>query len=98
MDMQMSEHTNWSPQQDSAIKSAAEWIKKPGKQQIYRIFGYAGTGKTTLAKELARMVKGKVLYATFTGKAALVLRNKGCDGASTIHSLIYKAESVTVII
>jgi exodeoxyribonuclease-5 len=31
------------------------------------------------------------LYAAFTGKAAQVMRNKGCAGASTIHSLIYKA-------
>jgi exodeoxyribonuclease-5 len=32
-----------------------------------------------------------VKYAAFTGKAALVMRNKGCDNASTIHSLIYRA-------
>jgi exodeoxyribonuclease-5 len=37
-------------------------------------------------------VKGRVLYATFTGKASLVLRKKGCEDASTIHSLIYKVE------
>ena len=30
-------------------------------------------------------------FAAFTGKAALVMRNKGCDNASTIHSLIYRA-------
>jgi exodeoxyribonuclease-5 len=32
-----------------------------------------------------------VLFAAFTGKAASVMRNKGCVGASTLHSLIYKA-------
>jgi exodeoxyribonuclease-5 len=32
-----------------------------------------------------------VKFAAFTGKAALVMRNKGCDNASTIHSLIYRA-------
>ena len=31
-----------------------------------------------------------MLFAAFTGKAAQVMRNKGCQGASTIHSLIYK--------
>src|SRR5205823_994557 len=36
-------------------------------------------------------VDGKVLFAAFTGKAALVMRSKGCIGASTIHSLIYRA-------
>jgi len=82
----------FSPQQDAAIKAVQAWLKDPSGQQIFRLFGYAGTGKTTLARELAAEVKGSVLYATFTGKAALVLRSKGCDGASTIHSLIYKCE------
>ena len=31
-----------------------------------------------------------MLFAAFTGKAACVMRSKGCRGASTIHSLIYK--------
>ena len=30
-------------------------------------------------------------FAAFTGKAASVMRGKGCEGASTIHSLIYRA-------
>ena len=71
------------------------WLKaKPGERgtpPLFRLFGYAGTGKTTLAKHLAEDVDGKVLFAAFTGKAALVMRRKGCDGASTIHSLIYRA-------
>lgn len=55
-----------------------------------RVFGFAGTGKTTMAKEIAEGIAGDVLFMTFTGKAALVLRKKGCEGASTIHSAIYK--------
>src|SRR5215831_12991442 len=47
--------------------------------------------KTTLAKHLAEGVDGKVLFAAFTGKEACVMRSKGCPGAATIHSLIYKA-------
>ena len=58
---------------------------------IFRLFGYAGTGKTTLARHIAEGVDGKVLFAAFTGKAALVMRSKGCPAASTIHSLIYQA-------
>lgn len=81
---------SWSPQQEAAIKAVREWIADPKGPQVFRLFGYAGTGKTTLAKELAADVSGSVLYACFTGKAALVLRKKGCDGASTIHSLIYR--------
>jgi len=83
---------SWSPQQEQAIAAVRAWLADPHGAQVFRMFGYAGTGKTTLAKELAGEVKGVVLYATFTGKAALVLRKKGCDGASTIHSLIYRVE------
>ena len=54
------------------------------------MFGYAGTGKTTLAKQIADDVDGEVAFGAYTGKAALVLRSKGCRGASTIHSMIYR--------
>lgn len=84
---------SWSPQQDQAIKAVRNWIKNPNGQQVFRLFGYAGSGKTTLAKHLAEEVAGRVLYGAFTGKASLVLRKKGCSGASTIHSMIYKPES-----
>jgi len=86
----------FTPHQDAALKAASDWLKsKPGKAgvpQIFRLFGYAGTGKTTLARHLADGVDGQVKYAAFTGKAALVMRARGCEGASTIHSLIYKAK------
>ena len=83
---------DWSPQQERAIQEVKAWLADPREKQIFRLFGFAGTGKTTLVRELAATVKGAVIYATFTGKAALVLRKKGCEGASTIHSLIYKVE------
>lgn len=56
------------------------------------IAGYAGTGKSTLVKfaiEALNVEKNKVAYATFTGKAAEVLRKKGNDGAMTLHRLLY---------
>src|SRR5215218_5716245 len=85
---------SFSPQQDAALKSVSEWLNaKPGRNgtpQVFRLFGYAGTGKTTLARHIAEHVDGKVLFAAFTGKAAQVMRSKGCQGASTIHSLIYR--------
>ena len=87
--------TSFTPHQDSALQAVAEWLKaKPGQRgtpPIFRLFGYAGTGKTTLARHIAEGVDGKVLFAAFTGKAAHVMRSKGCERASTIHSLIYKA-------
>src|SRR5690606_38030647 len=53
-------------------------------------FGYAGTGKTTLARHFAEGVDGNVSFGTFTGKAASVLHKKGVPNAQTLHSLIYK--------
>lgn len=79
----------WSPQQEQALKRVSEWIKS-GDEQIFRLFGFAGTGKTTLATHFAEDVDGDVIFGAFTGKAAHVLRSKGCHNASTIHSMIYK--------
>src|SRR3979411_1147533 len=82
----------FTPHQDAALTAASDWFKaQRGRASIFRLFGYAGTGKTTLAKHIAEGVDGEVKFAAFTGKAALVMRNKGCDNASTIHSLIYRA-------
>jgi ATP-dependent exoDNAse (exonuclease V) alpha subunit len=85
----------FSPHQDQALNAVAHWLKeKPGTNgtpQVFRLFGYAGTGKTTLAKHLAEQADGEVKFAAFTGKAASVMRGKGCHGASTIHGLIYRA-------
>ena len=85
----------FTPHQDDALKAVAGWLKaRPGANgtpQIFRLFGYAGTGKTTLAKHLADHADGEVKFAAFTGKAAAVMRGKGCRGASTIHGLIYRA-------
>jgi exodeoxyribonuclease-5 len=81
---------NWSPQQHEALVAVRKWIDGENQPQIFRLFGYAGTGKTTLAIEIAEMVSGTVLFGSFTGKAALVMRKKGCFGAQTLHSMIYK--------
>lgn len=78
----------WSPQQDRALVLIDKWLKNPD-QQVLRLFGYAGTGKTTLAKHAANSAVGEVLFAAPTGKAAYVMQQKGCEGATTVHSLIY---------
>lgn len=82
----------WSQQQAAALAAVNRWARDRRGPQLFRLFGYAGTGKTTLAKHIAEGIDGSVLFAAFTGKAALVLRKKGCGEASTIHSLIYKVE------
>lgn len=79
----------FSPQQDEALKAVSRWLKD-GRSPVFRLFGYAGTGKTTLARHFAENVDGEVLFAAFTGKAAQVLRTRGAKNARTIHSLIYR--------
>jgi exodeoxyribonuclease-5 len=80
----------WTAQQDEALARIRAWLRGDSPRQIFRLFGYAGTGKTTLACEIGQNVEG-VRFAAFTGKAAFVMRSKGCHDASTIHRLIYKA-------
>jgi exodeoxyribonuclease-5 len=56
------------------------------------ISGYAGTGKSTLVKFIIQALgfsADDVAYITFTGKAASVLRHKGCPNAMTAHKLLY---------
>lgn len=79
----------FSLQQEQARVLVRQWLADENRKPIFRLFGYAGTGKSTIANDLASEVDGQVLFATFTGKAALVLRAKGCPSAQTIHSLIY---------
>ncbi|MET4127963.1 AAA family ATPase [Roseovarius sp. MBR-6] len=96
--------TSFTPSaaQAAAIAEVRDWFEnRTDQQQVFRLFGYAGSGKSTVLKfalddlglaphRSARdgtCVPG-VVTATFTGKAALVLTRKGTS-ARTIHSLIY---------
>lgn len=78
---------DWSPQQIKALDEVGRWLKTDS--QVFYLAGYAGTGKTELAKHLAQGASGEVLFGAYTGKAAYVLRQRGCRSATTIHSLIY---------
>lgn len=80
-----------SRQQDEALLAISRWLADPNAKQSFYLGGYAGSGKSTLAKHFAAGLN-TVCYCAFTGKASLVMRRKGCVGASTIHSLIYVAE------
>jgi exodeoxyribonuclease-5 len=98
-----------SDTQARAIAAIKDWFQnRSHEQQVFRLFGYAGSGKSTVLKfTLAELgldphrsdrdggscVPG-VVTATFTGKAALVLRRKGTP-ARTIHSLIYSVIETT---
>ena len=92
-----------SDNQARAIAAVRDWFEhRTGQQQVFRLFGFAGTGKSTVLKfalddlGLAPHTEDRpgVVTATFTGKAALVLRRKGTR-ARTIHSLIYSVIQAT---
>ncbi len=74
--------------QKDAIKKAEAWYKSR-TEQVFTIAGYAGTGKTTIITELVKQLGISIVcFATFTGKASLVLTRKRCP-STTIHQLIY---------
>ena len=94
-----------SPQQAAAIRAIVEWYSNLNRTtQVFRLFGYAGSGKSTITRyvieelglePMNRQGGGAgVLFAAFTGKAALVMTRKGTP-ASTIHSLIYRVSEAT---
>ena len=98
-----------SPLQARAIAAVKDWFQhRTGDQQVFRVFGYAGSGKTTITRHAIAELGledtepdsdntppvGSVLYAAFTGKAALVMSRKGTP-ACTIHSLIYRVSEAT---
>lgn len=60
-------------------------------QHIFRLFGYAGTGKTTTIRAVMEIlgIRNGTHFAAYTGKAAMVMRKTGLP-ATTIHSMIYK--------
>lgn len=78
-----------APQQIEAYDAIMRWFNS-GKQ-TFALAGYAGTGKTTLAKHIADKI-GPALFLAYTGKAADVLRKKGCTPSATIHSAIYEVD------
>ena len=58
------------------------------------ISGVAGSGKSTLVKFIVsalQIPEENIVYATFTGKAAQVLLDKGNKNVSTLHKLLYKS-------
>lgn len=75
-------------EQDRAVELLATRLRKGAP--LSTLFGHAGTGKTTTARHIAARVAARVAFCAPTGKAALVLRNKGVP-ATTVHSLIYRA-------
>lgn len=76
------------PEQQNAVDAVYTWYTE-GRKPRFTLAGLAGTGKSTIVNFVIEALgKPMVAYATFTGKAALVLRRKGIP-CRTIHKLIY---------
>ena len=85
---------NLSPSQVEASDKIYAWYNmKKQTTPIFRCFGYAGTGKTTITRSIIEGLNldlgREALFAAYTGKAAMVMRKQKLP-AGTIHSLIYK--------
>ena len=80
--------------QEIGLKIALDRYKSG--ERYTTIAGYAGTGKSTLVKFIINallnmdITEDDVIYATYTGKAAEVLRKKGNTNAFTLHKILYK--------
>ena len=81
--------SSWSPQQERALRLFKRWWRDLDRQ-VFRLHGYAGTGKTELAVEIGQLVR-KPHFCALTGKAAQVLAQRGAEPVSTIHKLIYSS-------
>lgn len=79
--------------QEKGLKIAVERYKN--REPYTVIAGYAGTGKSTLVSHIVDALNispGDVCYVAFTGKASLVLREKGCENSMTAHKLLYHSK------
>jgi len=78
--------------QDIALQMLSKFVVEGGKDKLFLLKGFAGTGKTTiistLVKNLWEIKKSGVLLAP-TGRAAKVISNYSSKEAFTIHKKIY---------
>lgn len=78
--------------QEQGLKIAVERFHN--NEPYTLIEGWAGTGKSTLVRfiiDALRLEPYQVAYMAYTGKAAQVLKNKGCPNAITAHRFLYKS-------
>ena len=88
-----------SQQQSQALERIRNFVTDKS-QTVFILKGYAGTGKTTLIKnlipDLSHLGKEVVLLAP-TGRSAKVLSQKTTYPASTIHRAIYALDKMQVV-
>lgn len=80
-------------EQEEAVLYAMDWYENGRvSHPVFRLFGYAGTGKTTVLNQLTKRLglrSDEIIYMAYSGKAASVMTSKGCK-ATTIHRALYR--------
>ncbi len=83
-----------SDAQARVLREVEAWLDDPHGPQWKYLAGFAGVGKTTIVRLLQE--KYRVGYCAYTGKAAHVLRGKGCEGATTLHKFLYRPDEKAI--
>lgn len=81
--------------QEKGLKIAVERYKN--KEAYTCIAGYAGVGKSFMVSHIVdalKIPKSDVCYIAYTGRAALLLREKGCENSMTAHRLLYYSKEL----
>ncbi|MBR5852957.1 MAG: AAA family ATPase [Alistipes sp.] len=79
--------------QKKIIEKLSQWLADPDYRRIFKLNGYAGTGKTTIIAALVSALKElgiKTILLAPTGRAAKVLAHYSNSEALTIHKRIYR--------
>ena len=74
------------------MHAMVRYLLEPAEESLFILKGYAGTGKTTLMRTLAsilRHVQMRPVLAAPTGRAAKVLQGQMKRRAFTLHRLLY---------
>ena len=85
-------------EQQQALNLIKNFIRSPEK--VFTLVGYAGTGKTTLIKELIDYFENegiRYVLAAPTHKAKSVIRYKTQRDATTIHSLLSLSPEIEIM-
>ena len=88
----------FSEDQENAIKELSEFLKD-NKKNVITLSGEAGTGKTTVIKEVIKNVRKMNMQYTLcapTNKAALIMQEMYDDDSITIHKLLAMSPSLDI--
>ncbi|HEY6020526.1 MAG TPA: AAA family ATPase [Candidatus Paceibacterota bacterium] len=78
-----------SPDQVDAVNAARAWYQSRDARP-FRVFGPAGSGKTTVASHIIAALGTTTQALAPTNRAARILRTKGVHSARTIHSVLFR--------